>query len=393
MIRLSLMRAEGKMPRIVAAMGIDQPRSVSLYRTSDPADAMRMVVHGAEEVDYSLMPDPHLQWQDLQRFAKIFTNTRVLTENLPYLNTLRSILDLEPIIDLAVEPTPLLDAVIDTLPLNPNSDSMPFCIRIRAPGWAKFMQRVYDSPALFPNLRFVCIYNTPLRNGELYIPVRADQLSVHCHDRSETAVFRDAIIPTINNAVCRVLNIHTSVNMARIANSNVAHFSAVLAEPFLAELPNLISLDCSESQLDVAFDGARYPRLQDVQTLSMSRNMFVGILRTTPSLVEVPSGEIIGMTDEDMADAIQTHAPHLLERFRDPDSFHWTPRMHAAFASKYGARISALVLGAQRCSDAAMCAAFDPAAFEECIRHLRIDDHEDDEDDTIEEWENLLYFQ
>ena len=393
MLRVQLFR-EGETLQLVAT-SIDKPRSVFWHCTSDPVDAMRMVLHGAGDVGYNLMPNPHLQWQDMQRFAVIFTNARVLVSNGSYLRTLKSILDLEPTIDLAVEPTPLLDAAIDALPLE---NGTPCGIRIRTPGWAKFMQRVYDSPALFPNLRFVSIYHLPLRDGELYIPVRAEQLTVHCCDDSEAAVFRDAIIPTINNAVCRVLDIDACVNTARIANSNVTHCTVVLeAKPFLAELPNLISLD-SESQLEMAFDGARYPRLQDVWVRRMSRDVFVDILRTTPSLVDVPSGDIVGMTDGDIADAVQTHAPHLLESLRDPISFHWTPRMHAAFVDNHGARISALVLGAQRCSDAAMCAAFDPAAFEECIRHLRIDDdnrtdsdsEDDDEDDTIEE---LLYFQ
>jgi hypothetical protein len=275
-------------------------------------------------------------------------------------------------LELRCPPTELLVASIDGLLLLPDICQHVRTIRIRAPGWAEFMQKVYDTPTLFPYLCSVTISGMPFMPDEPYtvIPVRVHMLVVE-PDIRQLHAWSDAIIPTINHAVCTQLSIR-NVDTASITNSHIQTVTTRTL-PFLADLPNLRHLIIHEARL-VSFDGSRYPQLEAVWSLNKTPAAFVDILRTTPSLVVPPSPWISRLTDDTRIDLIQKHAPHLLERAMFPDTYHWTPRMHRAFVPDFGPLIAAYVLGFQRCCDASLCSAFDPAAFEESIRHLGISD-------------------
>ena len=365
-------------------VGIDLPQCEGVKSASTPIEAVRTAL-GGYVVDYSIMPNPLAQIRELMRIAHAepySTETMVELNHSAEARTLLSIIQYSSglYIDLSSKPTPMLEAALQSMLLDREACKYVRTLTIAAPGWANFMQQVYDAPSLFPALDDVLI-QVPLPDGEpdTFIPVRARVLQLYCgttFDRTESDKWTDFIITTINRAECKRLlvgSIRTDIDTARIVNTYIKYVS-IRTDTFVADLPNLNEVDIGSSGLRV-FDGGRYPKLRYIWVSDMTLDEYVNILRTTPSLTSFP-GTTYGVkqTPGDLLDTVREHAPHLFEYAKYPFSYRWTPRMHGAFENLFGALIAAYVIGAQRLSDTGSCAAFDPAAFEETIRHLAIND-------------------
>ena len=360
-------------------VGINLPPGERVESISNPRDAVRAALVGYL-VDYDLMPDPRARFKRLLREASVGTNRRlVMSDGCAEARTLLSIVQCSTYIQLTSKPTPLLEAVLQSMLLDTEACKHVGELMIVAPGWANFMQQVYDVPSLFPALYQVSINGIPLLDGDphMFIPVRARVLQLHCAAIGTTAIdkWADSIIETINRAECDVLSATncSNIDTARIVNTRIQYVS-IRTDAFVADLPNLKEIDILTSGLRV-FDGGRYPKLRRIWVSHMTLDELINILCTTPSLTRLSStsdGDKIPY--DERLDAIREHAPHLFECAKYPYSYRWTPRVHESFGSTRKELIAAYVIGAQRVSDAEGCAAFDPAAFEETIRHLRIND-------------------
>jgi len=362
---------------VLACVGIDLPPDEGMQTLSDPLEAAHLAMIGGI-VDYALMPDPRAQLAKLLQ-EEPGESTFPCVSRSEECNTLLSIVKDSSDLFLTYKTTPLLEAAMQSLLLDTAECARIRQISIFAIGWAWFMQHVYDTPSVFSDLECVSIYGIPFLADDLlkFIPVRAFWLSFHycdSYDPDDRDRWAGFVIESINHAECKRISTGSrdNIDASRISNKYVETLS-VSVTAFEAYVPNLKVLDgCSSLRV---FDGAQYPKLQQIWVYSATLDEFVSILRTTPSLTSVPTAvELIDVTKEVYIGAIEEHAPHLVECAKMPRSYRWTPRLHGAFASKFGALLAAYVIGMQRVSDVSSCAVFDPAAFEETIRHLRICD-------------------
>jgi hypothetical protein len=358
-------------------VGIDLPPDEGMQTLTDPLEAAHLAMIGGI-VDYALMPDPRARLAELLQ-EEPDESTFPCVSRSDECNTLLSIVKDNADLYLMYKPTPLLEAAMQSLLSDTAECARMRQISIFASGWAWFMQHVYDTPSVFSDLEYVAIYGIPLLAGDwpTFIPVRASWLSFHyfdSYDPDDRDRWAEFVIESINHAECKKISTESrdNIDASRISNKYVETM-AVSVTAFEADVPNLKVLDCYSSLC--VFDGARYPKLQQIWVYSATLDEFVNILRTTPSLTSVPTAvELIDVTKEVYIGAIEEHAPHLVECAKMPRSYRWTPRLHGAFAPEFGALLAAYVLGMQRVSDVSSCAVFDPAAFEETIRHLRICD-------------------
>ena len=242
------------------------------------------------------------------------------------------------------------------------------------------MERIYDTPALLPNLRCVRLY------GDLYmhdgfIPIRARELVLRLdpwHRGSGVAV--RALSDTVRRADIVELTCQESwLACFPFENENLRTLNWTDCRAGLppSTFPRLTDLRFYGDASHIV--PSRYPALEWVGFSTCSSEMYATILSQLPflrALPHMPDGFQLDLPDGEGAALVARHAPHLIHDMAfyvasSPAFFcEWTPLLHAAFPKSVNRIAFAFLTGCARLVDTMSVAHFDPAALECVLRSL-----------------------
>ena len=346
--------------------------------TTDSAVACCELVLNGRTV-YRLSPHPYVRWQS---FVADAGQTQILGHtDLEIFHSLGNKSDSLrlPYIDA---PSPFLNDILAdfcTEAVHAHARKRKQYIVVRAKYYEQFLCYIYNNPGEFHPDLTITLTEVAVEYGHQPYSIRARTLSLQVQTIAKVDTDFAAVAATIERARISRLVVRGPIPHGTAFVNDVLTHATITTSSFNSRFSRLrhLFMDLTFDAADLHLDLTGCPCIAEVAPICTYRSDYLrhlaSILVQVPMLRMLPVGRSFHVRgcEPDIVALVATHAPHLLEQLQQPNSFHWTPIVAAAFTQDEITRLAAFVLGVFRIYPDDE---IDPAALEYVLREFRAND-------------------